>query len=187
MCIRDRNAYTWSFFEYGQTTEGDVPIVNGIAVIGAIAAGLHVDTMIAVTSRGTTGRVFTEEWMRVNLPWATGGDLLVMHTERHYGFGPAPKEGRVSWGYDLPRRTDHINVTSNQGVWFLPVSGEDDLFNPVEYKRGALRWLLREYDIVMAIDDHPDIVSMYEQEGVSAVRLMLAGVDCLTHAGDSKE
>lgn len=187
----DMTGYTHSFYYYGQTTEGDVPLVRGILAVAALAEVYRVDRLVAVTSRGASGREPTEAWLAKNLPWATGGDLLMMHRERHFGRGVDSLSyamSKRSWGYDDLYRVvpDPSEVTWEGDTWFVPFKGQHELFDPVAYKRAVLRRLRENYDVAFAADDHPDICNMYQDEGLDTFRFQFGDTDCLTPAGDPR-
>lgn len=187
----DMTAYTHSFYQYGQTTEGDCPIVKGIMTIDALAKVYRVDRLIAVTSRGASGRGPTEAWLCRHLPWPTGGELLMMHRERHFGRGVdslSYAAQKKSWGYDdlyhvVP---DPAEVTWEGDAWFVPFKGQHELFDAVAYKRAVLRRLCQDHDVAFAVDDHPEICNMYQDEGVDTYHFQFGDTDCLTPAGDPR-
>jgi hypothetical protein len=186
----DMTSYTHSFYWYGQTTEGDLPITKGILMVQTLAQLFNVQHLMAVTSRGASGREPTEAWLRHHLPWATGGEHLMMHRERHFGRGVDSLSyamNKRSWGYEDNRVIpDPAEVTWEGDAWFVPFKGAHELFDAVAYKRAVLTKLRENFDVVFAVDDHPDICNMYQDEGVDTIHFQFGDTDCLTPAGDPR-
>lgn len=185
----DHTSYTHSFFKYGQTSDGDVPITRGIMLVKSLAEIYDVDVLVALTSRGECGRSATESWLSSHLPWATGGELLIMHHERHFGHGSDSLRRMLSqsqWGYGpgLSGRTfDEARWDGDN--WYLDVL-PDELFSPERYKKCAMEHLRVFCDVVFAIDDHPGIIQMYDGMGFDSFRCVWDSIDCLTPAGDPR-
>lgn len=59
-------------------------------------------------------------------------------------------------------------------------------FNAVEHKRQETKLLSETYDVVMALDDRPDICAMYAEMGINVLTVTWAGVDCCTAVGDKR-
>lgn len=189
--------YIHSFYEYGQSCEGDVAITKGIMFVQQLAAMYQVDDLVALTSRGELGRSATEAWLRHHIPWATGGDLLVMHRELHFG---KAKDRSVEqydsiiqhansdlWGYVAGRSRSHRRKVTYAGdLWMMNVGGDDELFSPPLYKVKAMEHLMKTHDVVFAVDDHPQIIEAFDGMPFDSFRVMWAGVDCLTPAGDTR-
>lgn len=185
----DLTTYTHSFYEYGQTTEGDVPITRGIMLVQALAEIYRVDALLALTSRGAVGRDATEQWLAANMPWATGGELLIMHHERHFGRGHESLERVLTqqqWGY-TPGLSGRILGEEywRDDIWFLNVL-PGELFSPAKYKKHAMEQLMTWCDVVFAVDDHPGIIETYDGMGFDSFRTIWSSIDCLTPAGDSR-
>ncbi|MBS1722570.1 MAG: hypothetical protein JSS66_06125 [Armatimonadetes bacterium] len=193
----DYTAYTHSFYEYGQTTEGDVPISRGVMLVQALAELYRVDALVALTSRGEVGRGPTESWLAAHMPWATGGELLMMHRERHFGKSELGGVGswldprdKVRWGYDPDVLSEHsdgdVFFDTDRGLWTLPVKSKDELFSPSRYKKHAMERLCSWCDVAFAVDDHPEIIETYDGMGFDSFRVVWSSVDCLTPAGDPR-
>lgn len=186
----DLTTYTHSFYEYGQTSDGDVPITRGIMLVKALAEIYDVDVLVAITSRGEVGRAATVQWLAAHLPWAVGGELLIMHRERHFGRGKESLKRMLSekqWGYTPSLSGRKIEEARWKGdIWFLDVE-PGELFSPEKYKHAAMERLMAFSDVVFAVDDHPGIIQMYdEMGGFDSFRCVWDTVDCLTPAGDPR-
>lgn len=185
----DLTKYTHGFYQYGQTSVGDVPIPRGIMLVQALAEIYRVDVLVALTSRGEVGRPATEAWLRSNMPWATGGELLIMHRERHFGRGQASLDrviGQKQWGYtpDLSGRSaDEARWTGD--MWWLDVL-PGELFSPEKYKKAAMEQLMAFSEVAFAVDDHPGIIEMFDGMGFDSFRVCWDSIDCLTPAGDPR-
>ena len=59
-------------------------------------------------------------------------------------------------------------------------------FNAVDHKRQESELLRADYEIVMALDDRPDICAMYAEMGINVLTVTWAGVDCCTAVGDKR-
>lgn len=185
----DLTSYTHSFYQYGQTSDGDVPIARGIMLVKSLAEIYDVDVLVALTSRGEVGRPATEHWLSSHLPWATGGELLIMHRERHFGHGVDSLHRMLSqkqWGYTPSLSGRCIDEVRWDGdTWFLDVL-PGELFSPERYKRAAIERIQAFSEVVFAVDDHPGIIEMYDGMGFDSFRCLWNSVDCLTPAGDSR-
>jgi hypothetical protein len=53
-------------------------------------------------------------------------------------------------------------------------------FNQVAYKETQIQELRHKYDIVLAIDDHPSIIAMYNRLGVPNLGVKYDNVDCVS-------
>ncbi len=79
------------------------------------------------------------------------------------------------WWFRKQRIPDELGLFWREG---------DSLFSPAEYKREMIRQIQQEYEIVLAIDDHPDICRMYQEEGIPNLQFRVPNRDCLTIVGD---
>lgn len=186
----DLTAYTHSFYDYGQVSDGDVPISKGIMLVQALSEMYHVDCLVALTSRGEVGRQATEDWLAANMPWSTGGELLVMHRERHFGRGLESLSrgtSEKSWGYTPALSGRKVEQARWEGdIWFLDVE-PGELFSPEQYKHHAMERLMAFNDVAFALDDHPGIIEMYDKlGGFDTFRCVWDTIDCLTPAGDPR-
>jgi hypothetical protein len=185
----DLTSYTHSFYNYGKTCEGDVLIENGVKLVYALSQIYNVDVLVALTSRGQCGRAATESWLEENLPWQTGGELLVMHRERHFGRGAESLDSVVNknqWGYSPALSGRSVDEARWDGdMWYLDVL-PGELFSPEKYKEAAIKNLQKRCEVLFAVDDHPGIIEMYDGMGFDSFRCVWDSVDCLTPAGDPR-
>jgi hypothetical protein len=122
--------------------------------VDALRIGLGVDRTFGLTMRGEEAREPTLCWLIENLPFAFKSDDLVMSPGR--------------WA-------------DENGNYYDPTAPN---LSAVEYKRATALRLLGEYEIVAAVDDHPDICVMYRSIGIPALCVLYPGIDCLTPNGD---
>mgnify|MGYP002780651513 CR=1 FL=1 len=140
--------------DYSGSCAGDVPIARGMEMLEALRKGLAVERAIALTMRGEESRAATYAWLSVNLPFPLESGDLYMSPGR--------------WADAF-------------GNYYDP-----DARNPsaVEFKRETALDLMTKYEIVLALDDHPDICVMYREIGIPALVTLYPEIDCLTPVGD---
>lgn len=150
----DHEAFEKSVWRFAQTTEGDVPIPDGIRLLEAVKNTYQPDHMLGLTSRGETERDNTVAFLGIHLPWEVRSEDIYMYRER--------------------RISDCGNYVYATSSWF----------DHVEHKRKNIRALKEKYEVIMAFDDHGGVIEMYHQEGIHAVRTLWANIDCMRLFGD---
>jgi len=149
----DYNAWRASMARYNATTEEDEVIPSGLRLYRALQIGMFPARFFFVTSRGEDGREPTLIWLQDFINPAICSEDLIMR--------PA-------------------YVERSPGIYWLP--GEPK-FDHVVYKRAVLTELRKKYNVILALDDYPDLASMYQEEGVPALHVQWPSVDCISGAG----
>lgn len=127
----------------------DVPIEDGIKLFHALRDGLAVDEYRFITARGAEGHHLSHEWLRTHV------------TEEHF-----PEE----WLIMQP-----APIEISPGVYWEPGM---KIYDPVDQKREQISALREKYEILMAIDDRPDICQAYWQMGIHALLVKFPEHDC---------
>jgi FMN phosphatase YigB (HAD superfamily) len=68
------------------------------------------------------------------------------------------------------------------GVW----AEEYGHFSHTQYKSEKIGELMAEYEVVLVIDDHPDICEAYRDLGLNTLELKFDDVDCITMQGGAE-
>lgn len=69
--------------------------------------------------------------------------------------------------------TYHPDLTLHQmNNYDIFMRRPDDFKSDTEYKRGALKDLIRFYNIIFALDDNPEISKMYHEEGIPSLNVL---------------
>lgn len=142
--------------DYSGSCEGDVPIVAGMETLKALRDGMNIKRCIAVTMRGEEGREPTTRWLYEHL------------TVPFRPFDLYMSPGR--WA-------------NEKGEFYNP---QERKLTAVDFKRETALRLMSDFEIVIALDDHPDICLMYQSIGIPALMTLYPGVDCLSPVGDRK-
>lgn len=143
----DYNEFRKSMIAYAHDYYDDVPLEMGIQLLDQIRQANNVTRMVAVTARGEEGRESTLAWLKEHMPWDVFNEDLFMRP-RYKEYAPG-----VYWQEGEPK------------------------FDPVEFKKQIALQLIRSNDVILAVDDHHDIVHGYWEIGVPGLCLMIPGVD----------
>ena len=152
----DHNAFRISMNAFNATSEGDVLIETGLDLLVSLSCSFGIDRVIFLTARGECGRGPTLEWLNENIWAGIPSEDLIMRAEQ-----PEIEPG-IFWKPGMPN------------------------FSSVEQKRDEVLKLMETHEVVLALDDKPDIVAMYQDLPINALMVCWASIDCLTLVGDSR-
>jgi hypothetical protein len=150
----DYNAFRVSMRAYNTASvDEDIPIEHGINLLKGLLEFHEPEHFTFLTSRGSESRANTLGWLREHVFSWLSDDNLIMRPEYF------ESEPGVFWRDGEPK------------------------FCHVEFKRGETFKIAREFNVVMALDDHLPICEMYQELGVPSLHVKFPGVDCLSKAG----
>ena len=156
--FRDHNAWLqqWRPFNTSPKILEDIPIRDGIDLFHALRVGLSADEFRFITARGAEGHSLTRRWL---IEHVVGDDFpsewLIMQPELE------EIEPGIVWKPGMPT------------------------YDAVDQKRSQISSLLEEHDILLAIDDRPDICQAYWHLGVHAVLVKFPEHDCQSLVAES--
>jgi hypothetical protein len=144
---KDYNEFRKCMLRYSEDIYDDEPISTGIEMIEHVRRAYRADRMVALTARGEEGRELTLMWLQEHMPWKVTNEDLIMRP---------------------------LYIEYAPGVYWQ--EGESK-FDAVQYKRHVALELMKDFEVVMAFDDHHDISHAYWEIGIPSVCLMVPGID----------
>ena len=144
---KDYNEFRKCMLRYSEDIYDDEPIPTGIEMIEHVRRAYRADRMVALTARGEEGRELTLMWLQEHMLWRVKNEDLIMR----------------------PAYTEYT-----PGVYWQ--EGEPK-FDAVEYKRQVALELMKDFEVIMAFDDHHDISHAYWEIGIPSICLMVPGID----------
>lgn len=154
----DYNAYRVSMTAYNRApVDEDIPILHGIKLLNALREFHQPERTIFLTSRGNESRMNTLRWLDTHVLSGVVHEDLIMRPEYE------ETEVGVFWREGEPK------------------------FCPIEFKRQQTSELMKNYEVVMTLDDHEPICNMYRELGVPSLHVKFPGVDCISKSGMAHE
>lgn len=147
----DHNTWLKSWWPYNTSPKilEDIPIHRGIELFHALMVGFRADEFRFITARGSEGIDLTRRWL---IEHVIGEDFpeewLIMQPQLEE-IAPG-----IVWRPGMPK------------------------YDPVDQKRVQISSLMSEHDVLVAIDDRPDICQAYWHLGVHAMLVRFPEHDC---------
>lgn len=165
------------YLEAAATTQGDRPIPTGLMLLSGLMR-VNPDLSFAwVTSRCEEGRAPTVQY----LDGYVHPRINVVHAGRGWSGYWTECPGPGIW----KRTYRHDYLDSEQELFLCMRDAEcGPAVAPEVLKERHLDWFLAQgYEVVLAVEDHPDIVAMYRRRGIPSLLVDFPGIDCLTAQG----
>lgn len=88
------------------------------------------------------------------------------------------RENTLNW---LRKNVD--NQIQNESLIMHSLQDDIERFNHVAYKRSKAEDLLKQYNVIMALDDYLPICDMYHSLGIVTLHVKFPGIDCVASSG----